>query len=142
MTDDDLTTVPHERLVEMLREKRKAEADVRARLREVEGERDALSATVTAWQGEKLQDAARAAKVAETALGDLPQYVPLVSVLADDGRFDAEKATAAFEALKETRPHLFDVPRTAARSTDGGPGPLGGSATPPAASWSDVLAPE
>ncbi|WP_336633033.1 MULTISPECIES: hypothetical protein [unclassified Microbacterium] len=132
--DDDLAALPAERLAEMLREKRRAEATVRSRLREVETERDALSERVTAWQGDRFAALAKDGRVVESAVKDVAALVPLESVLDDAGLVDAEKVSEALIALRQERPHLFQ------RVGASGPDSFGGAqGVPQSVSWSDVL---
>ena len=132
--DDELATLPAERLAAMLRDKRKAEATVRGKLRDAEAERERLSGTVSGFQQQALKAHAEKAGVVPSALADLGAHVPLESVLGEDGLLDAEKATAALDALKLSRPHFFPaVPGSSGAefTFTGEP-----SRTP---SWSDVL---
>ena len=132
--DDDLAALPAERLAEMLREKRRAEAAVRSRLREVETERDALTERVTTWQGDRFAELAKSGRVVESAVKDVQALVPLETVLDDAGLVDAEKVSAALIDLRQERPHLFQ------QVTASGPDSFGGANgfTQPV-SWADVI---
>ena len=134
--DDQLATLPADRLASMLRDKRRAEADVRARLRDAEAERDQLRTAVTGWQRAKLTELATHAGVAPTALGDLDTAVQLDSVLDDAGLIDAGKANAALTQLRNDKPHLFrqGVTTSGVESFTGGQ-----TAAASEASWADVL---
>ena len=135
--DDDLASVPADRLAAMLRDKRKAEAAVRTRLREAEEARDKLAAGLTAWQSRAFADKARAAGVIDSALEDLPGRVDLASLLTEDGTLDDDKATAALSDLQVGRPHWF-----VQKPAKSGPEFAAGTGEKPsgaAASWSDIL---
>jgi hypothetical protein len=107
VTDDELATLPAERLAAMLRDKRKAEATVRGKLRDAEAQRDALAGTVSGFQKEALNGVASKAGVLPSALADLALHVPLESVLGEGGLLDTDKATAALTELKVSKPHFF-----------------------------------
>lgn len=135
--DETLATLPAEKLAAMLRDKRKAEAALRARLRDTEAERDRLAEKVTGQQARDLDVAATSAGLRPEALADLHQHVKLEEVTADDGAIDPAKLEAALGALKAERPHYFATPGASAVNH------AGGSGEAPAAyeaSWTDVLA--
>lgn len=136
VADDELATLPAERLAAMLRDKRKAEATVRGKLRDAEAERDGLKGTVAGFQTEALHGVARTEGVLPSALSDLAQHVPLESVLGEGGLLDTEKATAALKELRASKPHFFPGPAPSSGSNfvGGGEWPTGGEA-----SWADVL---
>ncbi|MGY1551605.1 hypothetical protein ACW5CM_07435 [Microbacterium sp. A588] len=134
MKDDDLAALPSERLAEMLRDKRKAEAAVRSRLREVETERDTAAARVTTWQGERFAALAKDGRVVQSAVKDVATLVPLESVLDDAGLVDPEKVTAALDGLRQERPHLFQQVGASGADSFGG-----ANGVPQPVSWSDVL---
>jgi hypothetical protein len=137
VTDDELATLPAERLAAMLRDKRKAEATVRGKLRDAEAQRDALVGTVSGFQKEALNGVAKTAGVLPSALSDLALHVPLESVLGEGGLLDTEKATAALTELKVSKPHFFPA-SVGASGTNfaGGSGEIYGGGE---ASWGDVL---
>lgn len=132
--DDDLAALPAERLAEMLREKRRAEAAVRSRLREVESERDTATERVSTWQGERFAALAKDGRVVESAVKDVAALVPLESVLDDAGLIDPEKVSAALDGIRQERPHLFQ------QVSASGPDSFGGANgfTQPV-SWADVI---
>ncbi|WP_104177649.1 hypothetical protein [Cryobacterium sp. Y50] len=138
VADDQLAQLPAERLAQMLRDKRKAEANVRARLRDVEGERDKLSGVVTGFQRSALNDLATEAGVAPTALTDLDAHLQLDQILGDDGTLDAAKTSAALSSLRSERPHLFTQSGAAIASSAES---FTGSQTDfqHAATWGDVI---
>lgn len=137
VTDDELATLPAERLAAMLRDKRKAEATVRGKLRDAEAQRDALAGTVSGFQKEALNGVATTAGVLPSALADLALHVPLESVLGEGGLLDAEKATVALTGLRATKPHFFPAPAgSSGANFAGGSGETYGGTQ---ASWGDVL---
>lgn len=133
--DDDLAALPSERLAEMVRDKRKAEASLRTRLREVESERDTAAGRVTAWQGDQFAELAKKGRVVESAVGDVAGLVPLESVLDDAGLIDAGKVDAALMTIRQDRPHLFVQVGASGAESFGG---ANGTNVQPV-SWSDVL---
>lgn len=135
LKDDDLAALPAERLAEMLREKRRAEAAVRSRLREVEAERDTAAERVSTWQGERFAALAKDGRVVESAVADVAALVPLESVLDDVGLVDPAKVDAALLTIRQERPHLFE------RVGASGPESFGGANGIPSqpVSWSDVI---
>jgi hypothetical protein len=135
--DDELEQLSQADLARMVREKRKAEASYRTRLRDAEAELGQLRETVTGWQSSQLSTLAAAAGIAETALGDVPAHVPLESVVGEGGLLDAEKVDGALKALKSQRPHLFQ-PEPAARGT-GTPDFGGEGEQARSVSWADVI---
>lgn len=132
--DDDLAALPAERLAEMLREKRRAEAAVRSRLREVEAERDTAAARVTTWQGDRFAALAKDGRVVESAVADVAALVPMESVLDDAGLVDPEKVSAALDGVRQERPHLFQQVGASGPDSFGGANGYGQPV-----SWSDVL---
>ncbi len=138
MPDAGLAALPPERLVAMLREKRRAEAGLRERLREVEGERDAHAGVVAAYQRDELWSHAVSHRPHPSARSDIEARIPLESVLGEDGKVDAEKVSGAVQALRTQAPHYFE--QASPRSGVPGGGVTGedapGGAT---ALWSDVL---
>jgi hypothetical protein len=137
VADDELATLPAERLAAMLRDKRKAEATVRGKLRDAEAQRDALAGTVSGFQKEALTGVAKTAGVLPSALADLALHVPLESVLGEGGLLDAEKATAALTELKVSKPHFFPAMAGASGANFGGGS--GERYSAGGASWGDVL---
>lgn len=137
--DADLSGLPAERLIEMLRDKRKAEASLRQRLRDAETARDTAVEQVRSWQGTQFADLAREAGVVDTALGDIAGLVPLDTLVGDDGLVDAGKVSEAMKGLRSQRPHLFAA--SPANVGTGGVGFSGGtlSPEPKTATWGDVL---
>lgn len=137
VADDELATLPAERLAAMLRDKRKAEATVRGKLRDAEAQRDTLAASVLGFQQEALRAAAAKSGMVATALPDLGTHVPLESVLGEDGLLDPVKAETALAGLKTSRPHFFPAAASASgASFAGGSGERYGAGE---ASWGDVL---
>lgn len=137
--DADLSGLPAERLIEMLRDKRKAEASLRSRLRDAETARDTAVEQVRSWQGTQFTDLAKDAGVVDTALSDVAGLVPLDTLVGDDGLVDPEKVTAALTGLRTERPHLFTV--NPASIAIGGGKFVGDTLTPEpnSATWGDVL---
>lgn len=137
--DADLSGLPAERLIEMLRDKRKAEASLRQRLRDAEASRDAAVEQVRSWQGTQFADLAREAGVVDTALGDVAGLVDVGSLLTDDGLVDGGKVADALKTLRTERPHLFAV--APGSTAIGGGGFRGDTLTPDpvAPTWGDVL---
>lgn len=131
----DLSTVPPERLAQMLKDKRKAEASLRQRLRDAEARADRAEQTMTGWQREAFTAQATEAGVAKTALADLDGHVDLAELVGDDGLLDAAKTKQALDGLRKDRPHLF--------TQQGGTGDgqfTGAQGHPEAeATWADVL---
>ena len=82
-------------------------AKYRIKLREVEAERDALTARLEAAQranvsqvvGSRVQD-----------VSDFWEHTELASVLDDDGNVSTEAITAAVDALLESKPHYQKRP--------------------------------
>lgn len=142
MADEELESLPVERLVEMLRAKRKDEAAVRARLKDAETRAEAAQGAVLAFQRASFEQAAADAGVAQTAIGDLGSLVDISTLVSADGLLDGAKTTAALQALKGDRPHLFQQSGAAKGTGDmqfsGAAGDLGGTT----ATWADVLAPQ
>lgn len=137
VTDDELAALPAERLAAMLRDKRKAEATVRGKLRDAETQRDALAGTVSGFQKEALAGVATKAGVLPSALADLALHVPLESVLGEGGLLDTDKATAALTDLRVSKPHFF--PASAGASGASFTGSSGERHVAAEASWGDVL---
>lgn len=135
--DDELAKLPPERLAQMLRDKRKAEATVRGKLRDTETERDTLAGTVSSFQKGKLHELAKAGGVLESALPDLDTHLKPEEMLGEDGTIDSEKVTAALAELKTERPHYFpQISHTSGSPSYGHTGAIyNGQAT----SWGDVL---
>jgi len=137
IVDDELAKLPPERLAEMLRAKRKAEATVRGKLRDTETERDTFAGTVASFQTGKLHELAKAGGVLDSALADVDTQLKVEELLGEDGTIDTEKVTAALAALKTASPHYFpQVPFVPSRS---GSGEHQGGTHPSKASWGDVL---
>lgn len=137
--DADLSGLPAERLIEMLRDKRKAEASLRQRLRDAETSRDAAVQQVRSWQGTQFADLAREAGVVDTALGDVAGLVEMDALLSDDGLVDGDKVSDALKTLRSQRPHLFAV---SPASVATGGGRFTGdtlSPEPVTPTWGDVL---
>ncbi len=136
VSDTALATLPADRLAAMVRDKRKAEASLRARLRDTEAERNRLAEQVTGQQWRDLDTAATKAGIRPEALADLHQHVKLEELTADDGAIDPGKLDAALTGLKSDRPHYFVSPGASTVDHAGG---AGEPAPPYQASWSDVL---
>ncbi|WP_062385931.1 hypothetical protein [Demequina iriomotensis] len=139
MDDTDLTQLPVERLVEMVKDKRKAEASLRQRLRDAEGRADKAEASVLAFQREAFEQQATDAGVASTALADLSSHIELGNLLGDDGTLDGAKAGEALKALRAERPHLFSSGAHVTTGTSARFDGAGDSDQP--ATWADVLQP-
>jgi len=136
IVDDELAKLPPERLAQMLRDKRKAEATVRGKLRETEGERDTFAGTVASFQTGKLHELAKAGGVLDSALADVDTHLKVEEMLGEDGTIDGAKVTAALATLKTERPHYFpQVPYTSGSPSNGHTG----STSPSKANWGDVL---
>lgn len=135
--DDELEQLSQADLARMVREKRKAEASYRTRLRDVEAERDQLRETVTGWQSSELSELAAAAGVAETALVDVATHVPLETVVGDGGLLDVGKVEGALKSLKSERPHLFQ--KAAAEQSTGQASFAGEGDVARSTSWADVI---
>lgn len=131
--EDNLAELAPEKLAGMVRDKRKAEANVRGKLRETEAERDKLAEAVTGFRRQAFAEAAKAARVQDSAVDDVLNAVSLEAVLAEDGTIDAGKVSEAVGALRKSHPHYFK--QASSFSAQGGaPGGDGLDA-----SWSDVL---
>lgn len=132
--EDNLLELPPEKLAGMLRDKRKAEASVRSKLREAEAERDKLAGAVTGFRRQSFAATAAASKVQESAMDDVLGAVGLDNVLGDDGTVDAEKVQESLQALRRSHPHYFEpIPKASSIGQGGAPAGFEG------ASWSDVL---
>ncbi|GAA2092620.1 hypothetical protein [Brevibacterium salitolerans] len=134
-TEDQLLGLPVEKLAGMLREKRKAEASVRAKLRDVEAERDRLAGSVAGYQRQAFAEVAKKHRMHESALDDALGVVSMDEVLREDGTVDAEKAGNVLTQLRETKPHYFVQVPGASGGEVRGPG-IGSRVS---ASWSEVL---
>ncbi|MGF6823998.1 hypothetical protein M2317_002923 [Microbacterium sp. ZKA21] len=133
---DDLATIPQERLAQMLRDKRKAEASVRQKLRDVEASHATLETAVTGFRARQVRAAAEKAGALDTALDDVVSAVPLEDLLAEDGTVDDEKLTTALTTLREQKPFYWPtqmLPRSSGGQNHTGPTYSGG------ASWGDVI---
>jgi hypothetical protein len=131
--EDNLAELAPEKLAGMVRDKRKAEANVRGKLRETEAERDKLAEAVTGFRRQAFAEAAKAARVQDSAVDDVLNAVSLEAVLAEDGTIDAGKVSEAVGTLRKSHPHYFK--QASSFSAQGGaPGGDGLDA-----SWSDVL---
>lgn len=131
---DNLLELPPEKLAGMVRDKRKAEASVRSKLREAEAERDKLAGAVTGFRRQAFAATAAASKVQESAMDDVLGAVGLDNVLGDDGTVDAEKVQESLQALRRSHPHYFEpIPKASSIGQGGAPAGFEG------ASWSDVL---
>jgi len=139
MTDDELDGLPSERLAEMVREKRKAEASLRTRLRDAETRVEKAEGAALGFQRSAFEQAAADAGVASTAISDLASHVDLNTLLGDDGVLDGVKASQALSSLKTERPHLFarGVQSTGDVAFNGS----GDVVATTEATWADVLAP-
>lgn len=134
-SEDQLLGLPVEKLAAMVREKRKAEASVRAKLRDAEAERDRLSGAVSGYQRRAFAEAAKGAQMQESALDDVLAVVDLEAVLGEDGTVDAAKAQKALGELRKSKPHYFKaVPMRSGGDITGG-----GYAVRPSSQWADVL---
>lgn len=132
--EDNLLELPPEKLAGMVRDKRKAEANVRGKLREAEAERDKLAGTVTGFRRQSFAATAAASKVQESAMDDVLGAVGLDNVLGEDGTVDAEKVQESLQALRRSHPHYFEpIPKASSIGQGGAPAGFEG------ASWSDVL---
>ncbi|PCC58646.1 hypothetical protein CIK58_01525 [Brevibacterium aurantiacum] len=132
--EDNLLELPPEKLAGMVRDKRKAEASVRSKLREAEAERDKLAGTVTGFRRQAFAATAAASKVQESAMDDVLGAVGLDNVLGEDGTVDAEKVQESLQALRRSHPHYFEpIPKASSIGQGGAPAGFEG------ASWSDVL---
>lgn len=131
--DDQLLGLPAEKLVAMLRDKRKAESSVRSKLRDAESERDKLSASVTGYQRSAFGEAAKRLNLQPSAVDDALTAVDMSEVLGDDGVVDPEKVGEALVKLKQSKPHYFKgVSRVNASDA-------GWAGEPSSAAWGDVL---
>lgn len=135
--DDQLAALPAERLAAMLREKRKAEASYRTKLRDVEAERDALAGKVTGYQSAAFSKFAVGERVLPAALEDVAAKVDLSTLLGEDGQLDQAKAKTALAELRTAKPHYF-APIPGASGVDFS-GSSGEPPKRPEASWADVL---
>ncbi|MGO3680325.1 hypothetical protein [Brevibacterium aurantiacum] len=132
--EDNLAELAPEKLAGMVRDKRKAEANVRGKLREAEAERDKLAGAVTGFRRQAFAATAAASKVQESAMDDVLGAVGLDNVLGDDGTVDAEKVQESLQALRRSHPHYFEpIPKASSIGQGGAPAGFEG------ASWSDVL---
>lgn len=136
-SDDQLLQLPAERLVAMLRDKRKAEAAYRTKLRETETERDTLKGTVTGFQQKAFHQFAKGHAVLDTALDDVSEKLDIAGLLDESGQVDQDRAKAALEDLKKSRPHYFTQPA----GQSGADFSAGVGEAPPKreATWGDVL---
>lgn len=135
--EDQLLSLPVEKLAAMLRDKRKAEATVRARLRDAEEQRDKLTGSVSAFQRQAFAQAAKGHRMQESALEDVLGAVDLASMLGDDGTVDPEKVGPALEELRKTKPHYFQARSIPAGRADTSGASMGEPRAQ--ASWGDVL---
>ncbi|WP_193086462.1 hypothetical protein [Brevibacterium aurantiacum] len=131
---DNLLELPPEKLAGMVRDKRKAEASVRSKLREAEAERDKLAGAVTGFRRQSFAAAAKSTQLQDTALDDALKVVPLEDMLGEDGTVDAAKVKESMQALRRSHPHYFEpIPKASSIGQGGAPAGFEG------ASWSDVL---
>lgn len=137
IVDDELAKLPPDRLAQMLRDKRKAEASLRGRLRDTEGERDTLAGAVSGYQENALNDLATQAGAAPTALDDLRGHLPLDQLMGEDGNLDTEKVSEALATLKGARPHLFI--QSGATVASGVGSFTSGDDTTATPTWGDVI---
>ncbi|MGO2773957.1 MAG: hypothetical protein ACTIB2_11190 [Brachybacterium tyrofermentans] len=136
-TDDQLAQLPPEKLAQMVREKRQAEGRYRTQLREAEAERDRLAETVQGYQRSTFEEFARGRKVLDSAVDDVADKVNVAELLGEDGRLDEERAGAALEELRTSRPHYFEAaPRKSSADFTGSAAGQGDES----ASWSNILA--
>lgn len=136
-TEDQLAQLPPERLVQMLREKRRSEGNYRAQLREVEEERDRLSEAVSGYQRAAFDDFARSRRVQDSAVDDVAEKLSVGDLLDESGRLDEEKAGAALEELRREKPHYFQpIPQSNSADFTGSSNGLGLNS----ALWGDILA--
>lgn len=132
--EDNLLELPPEKLAGMVRDKRKAEASVRSKLREAEAERDKLAGTVTGFRRQSFAAAAKSTQLQDTAVDDALKVVPLEDMLGEDGTVDSAKVKESMQALRRSHPHYFEpVPKASSIGQGGAPAGFEG------ASWSDVL---
>lgn len=132
--EDNLAELAPEKLAGMVRDKRKAEASVRSKLREAEAERDKLAGTVTGFRRQAFAAAAKSTQLQDTAVDDALKVVDLEAVLAEDGTVDAAKVKEAMQGLRKSHPHYFKS--VGASTIAQGTAPAGDGLD---ASWSDVL---
>lgn len=135
--DDQLAQLPAEKLAQMVREKRQAEGRYRTRLREAEAERDRLAETVQGYQRSTFDEFARGRKVLDSAVDDVAEKVNVAELLGEDGQLDEERAGAALDALRTSRPHYFEA--APAKSSADFTGSTVGQGDE-SASWSNILA--
>lgn len=136
LADDQLAQLPAERLAQMLRDKRKSEGGYRTQLREAEAERDRLSDAVAGFQRARFDEFARGRKVLDSAVEDVAEKVNVAELLGDDGTVDEEKAGAALDELRTSKPHFFErVARSSSVDFTGSTTGPGGEST----SWGDIL---
>lgn len=132
--EDNLAELAPEKLAGMVRDKRKAEANVRGKLREAEAERDKLAGAVTGFRRQAFAATAAASKVQESAMDDVLGAVGLDNVLGEDGTVDAARVQESLQALRRSHPHYFEpIPKASSIGQGGAPAGFEG------ASWSDVL---
>lgn len=134
--DEQLMQVPQERLVAMLKDKRKSEAAYRTKLREAEAERDSLQGTVTGFQQKAFGEFAKGQAVLDSALDDVSEKLDIGELLDESGQVDQDRAKAALEDLRKSRPHYFTQP-AGQSGADFSAGV--GESTKPQASWGDLL---
>ena len=136
LADDQLAQVPAEKLAQMLREKRRSEGSYRTQLREAEAERDRLSAAVSGYQRKSFDEFARGRKVLDSAVDEVAEKLDVSELLDENGQEDEEKAGAALDELKRSKPHFFKAMpmRSSVDTSSYSTGDLIESA-----SWGDVL---
>lgn len=137
VTDDQLLQLPPERLVAMLRDKRKSEGTYRAKLRDAEAERDTLKGTVTGYQQKAFHQFAKGQNVQDTALEDVAERLDIASLLGEDGQVDEAAAKTALEDLRKSRPHYFV--QSAGQSGGDFAGGMGEAPSRRQATWDEVL---
>ncbi|HCG56413.1 MULTISPECIES: hypothetical protein [Brevibacterium] len=134
---DNLLELPPEKLAGMVRDKRKAEASVRTKLRDAEAERDQLATAVKGFRTQAFAAAAKSTQLQSTAVEDALKVVPLEGMLTEDGTIDAAKVKESMQALRRSHPHYFQpVPPSSGPGFSGGPDPSDLNGT---AGWSEIL---
>ncbi|WP_454115473.1 hypothetical protein [Microbacterium lacticum] len=135
---DDLANVPPERLAQMVRDKRRAEAAVRQKLRDVEAAHGVLETAVTGFRARQVRTAAAGAGALAEALDDVVAALSVDDILADDGTVDDAGLTAALAELRKLKPFYWPTSRLPPRSSpDSQHTGMTYAAKP--ATWGDVL---
>lgn len=135
-TDDQLLQLPPEKLVAMLKDKRKSEANYRTQLRDTEAERDKLAGVVEGHRREAFGEFAKSKNVVDSAVDDVAEKVNVAELLDDNGNLDTSKASAALEDLKGSKPHYFVQPAGSSSVDFSG---SAGESQEKQATWADVI---